>query len=640
MKKEEMLDRWTSEKSKQLYRTNDWGAGYFDVSPDGFVTVTPGFSGSNKAEVKLLDVVSGITERGLDMPVLLRIENLLDAQITRLNQSFAKSMKKCNYQGTFRGVFPIKVNQQQQVLEEVTRFGAQYHHGLEAGSKAELIAALALLEDKEACLICNGYKDEEFVDLGLEAIKMGYKCFFVIEMPGELDLVLRRAEELNIEPNIGVRLKISTKAGGNWSESGGDRSIFGLSPTQLIEAVDVLKGKGMLHCLRLLHFHLGSQIPNIRDIRLAVLEAGRFYADLVEEGASMGYLDIGGGLAIDYDGSQTNYTFSKNYNLDEYTTDVVEVVISVLDGKNIPHPIIISESGRATVAYYSVLLVNVLDTARFAPNPLNPDALKDMPEMVENLYEVYKTVNQKNVQECLNDAIYYRDEIRQQFKVEQITLRQRSYAENLFQLVMLRISEEIKNRKRIPSGLENLDEALADIFYANFSVFQSLPDAWAIDQVFPIMPIHRLNERPSRKGILADITCDSDGKIDQFIGVHDLERTLPLHELNENDEYYLGVFLVGAYQETLGDLHNLFGDTNVVSIRINQDGTFDFIQEIEGDTISDVLEYVEYDIKSISERFRQKAEKAVKEGYLTPRERKGVVARFEAGLRGYTYYER
>ncbi len=640
MKKEEMLDRWTTDKSRQLYRIDDWGAGYYNISADGNVTITPGFKGRSQVEVKLLDIVSGITERGLDMPVLLRIENLLDAQITRLNQSFLKAMKACKYNGTFRGVYPIKVNQQQQVIEEVTRFGAQYHHGLEAGSKAELIAALALLEDKEACLICNGYKDGEFVDLGLEAVKMGYQCFFVIEMPGELDLILERARVLNVEPLIGVRLKLSSRAGGNWSESGGDRSIFGLSPSQLIDAVDTLKEQNMIHCLKLLHFHLGSQIPNIRDIRQAVMEAGRFYVDLVGEGAPMGFFDIGGGLAIDYDGSQTNYQYSKNYHLDEYTADVVEVVMSALDGKDIPHPTIVTESGRAIVAYYSVLLMNILDTAFFAPKPLDSDAVKTMPEMIQYLYDVYTTVNQKNVQECMNDAIYYRDEIRQQFKAEQITLRQRGFAENLFQLVMRKIADETRNRKRIPPGLENLDEALADIYYANLSVFQSLPDAWAIDQVFPIMPIHRLNERPTRKAILADITCDSDGKIDQFIGLHDLERTLPLHEPESEGEYYIGAFLVGAYQETLGDLHNLFGDTNVVSIRINEDGSYDFIREIEGDTIADVLEYVEYDVKIVAERFRQKAERAVREGYLTPRERKDIVARFESGLRGYTYYER
>ena len=641
MKNQDILDRWTVAKSKELYRIGQWGSGYFDVSEDGCVTVTPGFSGRRiGGGVKIHDIISGITERGLSMPVLLRIENLLDAQITRLNTSFLDSMRKCGYSGTFRGVYPIKVNQQQQVIEEITRFGSRYHHGLEAGSKAELIAALALLEDREACLICNGYKDEEFVDLGLDAIRMGYNCFFVIEMPGELQLLLERAEALGIEPNIGARLKLSTRAGGNWSESGGDRSLFGLSPADLIDTVDTLREKGMLHCFKLLHFHLGSQIPNIRDIRQAVLEAGRFYADLVGEGAPMGYFDIGGGLAIDYDGSQTNYAYSKNYTLDEYTTDIVEGVMSALDSRGIAHPVIVSESGRATVAYYSILLINILDTAQFAPKPLDESDMADAPEMVSNLYEVYKSINRKNVQECLNDAVYYRDEIRQQFKVEQVSLRQRAFAENLFQLVMQRLVEEVRNLKRVPSGLEHLEQALADIYYANLSVFQSLPDAWAIDQVFPIMPIHRLSERPSRRAVLADITCDSDGRIDQFIGEHDLERTLPLHPLNEQHEYYIGCFLVGAYQETLGDLHNLFGDTNVVSIRINDDGTFDFIREIEGDTIASVLEYVEYDVKAVSEKFRQKAEQAVREGALTPRERKEIVNRFETGLRGYTYYER
>ena len=640
MKQEHTIERWKVNDSDSLYRISDWGAGLFGISPDGCVTVNPKFNGKQAASIKLIDVISGIIDRGLEMPVLLRIENLLDTQITLLNESFRKAMKNLKYKGTFQGVYPIKVNQQQQVVEEVAKFGSRYHHGLEAGSKAELIAALSIIEDMDSCLICNGYKDAEFVDLGLDAVRMGYKCFFVIEMPQELDLVLERSKALGVEPLLGVRIKLSAKAGGNWSESGGDRSIFGLSPTQLIDAVDTLKAADMLHTLKLLHYHQGSQIPNIRDIRHAVLEAGRFYADLVAEGAPMGYLDIGGGLAIDYDGSQTNYQYSKNYHLDEYTADVVEVVMDVLDRQDIPHPTIITESGRATVAYYSILLMNVLDIAYTKPKPLAGEIPAETPEVILNLHEVLSTINQKNVQESLNDALYYRDEVRQQFKADQLSLRQRGYAENLFQHVIYKISAEAQKRKRIPPGLEHLDDILADIYYTNLSVFQSLPDAWAINQVFPIIPIHRLDERPERRGILADITCDSDGKIDQFIGRYDLERTLPLHDIHEGEEYYLGAFLVGAYQETLGDLHNLFGDTNVVSIRIQPEGTFDFIREIEGDTIADVLEYVEYDPRQVLERFRQKAEKAVRDGYVSPKERKTIIQRFEESLRGYTYYER
>lgn len=640
MRKDSIIDRWTIEEAERVYRLNDWGAGHFSITDDGCVAVRAESPEGDSVSVKLLDIISGITERGLEMPVLLRIENLLDIQITRLNESFRKAMKDLSYQGKFQGVFPIKVNQQQQVVKEIAGYGSRYHHGLEAGSKAELIAALSILEDKEACLICNGYKDAEFVDLGLDAVRMGYKCFFVIEMYQELSLVLERAKALGVEPLLGLRIKLSAKAGGNWSDSSGDRSLFGLSSSEVIDIVDTLKEQQMLHTLKLLHYHQGSQIPNIRDIREAALEAGRFYADLAAEGAPMGYFDVGGGLAIDYDGSQTNYPYSKNYNLDEYTLDIVEAVMTVLDKQDVPHPVIVSESGRATVAYYSVLLMNVLDISRTLPKALDISQIEQMPEIVRDMYEVLNSVNQKNAQESLNDALYYRDEMRQQFKAQQVTLRERGYAENLFQHVLYTVAEVSRKLKRVPQGLEKLEDSLADIYYANLSVFQSLPDAWAIDQVFPIIPIHRMDEKPSSRGILADITCDCDGKIDQFIGIHDLERTLPLHGIREGEEYYLGAFLVGAYQETLGDLHNLFGDTNVVSVRIQQDGSFTIIREIEGDTISDVLGYVEYDIKQVLERYRQKAEQAVRDGAISPKERKTIVKRFEEGLRGYTYYER
>lgn len=637
----EVLERWTPDKSAELYGIKNWGNGYFDVSPKGDVVITPTFNGNGKkAAVSIMDILSGVRDRGLDMPVLLRIENFLDSQLSRLNESFRKAIGEFGYKGIYKGVYPIKVNQQQQVVEEVTRFGARYHHGLEAGSKAELIAALAMLQDKEACLICNGYKDEEFIDLGLQAIKMGYQCFFVLEMPGELNLIIERSRKLGIRPLLGVRLKLSSKVGGHWTESGGDRSIFGLTTTQLVDMIDTLKNEGMLDCLRLLHFHLGSQVPNIRDIRQAVFEGSRYYADLVEEGAPMGHLDLGGGLAVDYDGSQTNYVHSKNYTLDEYTADIIEVIMTVLDEKEIPHPTVLTESGRALVAYHSVLLMNVLDVAQFVPKPLPESLPEGTHEMIVNMLEVNQNLGLKNVQECVNDAIYYRDEIRQLFRHGEISLRDRAIAENLFLHIVQSISENVKKMKRVPPGLDDLDEALADVYYANFSVFQSLPDSWAIDQVFPIMPLHRLKEQPSREAILADITCDCDGKIDSFVDLHDKRKTLPLHQLKDNEEYYLGIFIVGAYQETLGDLHNLLGDTHVVSIRIHEDGTYDIVREIEGDAISDVLSYVEYDPRNLTELFRKKAENAVKEGLITPRERREIIERFESSMRGYTYFER
>lgn len=640
LSKKQLLESWDLTKSSELYGIETWGAGYFNVSPDGEVTISASTNSHKNTPVPIVDIIEGIKERGLEPPILLRIENLLDNQITMLNESFQRAIKTLEYKGDYRGVFPIKVNQQEQVIDEITMFGRRYHHGLEAGSKAELIAALAMLEDPEACLICNGYKDAEFIDLALNALKIGYSCFLVIERPGELELILERAAQLHVDPRIGVRLKLSSKVGGNWSESGGDRSIFGLTTSQLIDVVDRLKETGQLPCLQLLHYHLGSQIPNIRDIRQGVLEASRFYADLVSEGAPMGYFDLGGGLAVDYDGSQTNYVHSKNYSLDEYTSDVIEVVLSVLDETGVPHPTIITESGRSTVAYYSVLIVNVLDSAQFKPKPqIIPEPDDSMPEQIINLLQISTDLTVKNIQECFNDAIFYRDEIRQRFRLGQISLRERSMGESIFLKTIEQIARTAKSMKRKMPGLDGLDEALSDVYYANFSIFQSLPDSWAIDQVFPIMPIHRLKEEPTRHAVVADITCDCDGVIDRFVDLHDEKKTLLLHELRSNEEYYLGFFLVGAYQETLGDLHNLFGDTNVVSVRLEPDGTFSIVKEIEGDSIADVLSYVEYDPKKLLSQYRKRAEQAVRHQMITPKERMLMVKNFEESLRGYTYFE-
>ena len=637
--KRELLSRWTIEKSDELYGIKNWGAGYFSISDKGEAMVNP-YKDNPAAAVSFMDIIAGIRDRGLDMPVLLRFENLLDSQISYLNDSFNNAIKKLNYKGVYRGVYPIKVNQQQQVVEEVTKFGQRYHHGLEVGSKAELIAVLSVMKDKEACIICNGYKDEEFVDLGLYAIKMGFKLFFVMEMPGELDIVMERSQILGISPNIGIRIKLSAKAGGHWTESGGDRSIFGLNMSQAIEMVDILKEKNMLSSLKLLHYHLGSQIPNIRDIRSAVLEATRVYAELVKEGAPMGYLDLGGGLAVDYDGSNTNYTNSRNYNVEEYCTDIIEAVMLILDSADVSHPVIITESGRTTVAYYSVLLFNVLDVERFPEYKIPEKLYEETPEQIKNLYDVNKSITFKNIQECYNDALYYRDEIRDMFKHGTISLRQRAFSEKIFWNTIHQIARAKSKLKHAPPELEDIESAIADIYYCNFSVFQSIPDSWAIDQLFPIMPLHRLLELPTQNAVIADITCDCDGMIDKFIDLHDVRHTLPVHNINNGDDYYLGIFLVGAYQETLGDLHNLFGDTNVVSVRINTDGHFDFVKEIHGDSVSDVLSYVEFDPKDMLVHFREKAEEAIREGLISASDRKEIMQAYDNGLRGYTYYER
>jgi len=639
MNQKHTLGRWTIEDSADLYQIREWGAGYFGISNEGNVTVTP-IREKKHVSVNLPEIIEGIKARGYDMPVLLRFEDILDSQIVQMHESFRSAISKFDYKGQFKGVYPIKVNQQKQVIEAITRIGQFYHHGLEAGSKAELIAALSFLEDKEACLICNGYKDSEFIDLGLYACKMGFKCFFVLEMPGELDLILERSRELDIKPLLGVRFKLSTQAGGHWTESGGDRSLFGLTISQIIEVIEKLKSEDMLDCLQLLHYHLGSQIPNIRDIRASIQEACRVYAGLVQEGAPMGYFDLGGGLAVDYDGSHTNYMNSRNYTLDEYCADIIEAVMEIMNEMNIPHPHLITESGRATVAYYSVLLFNIFDTNSIETGTIPSDLPENTPEIIVNMMEVLKSLNIRNLQECYNDALYYRDQIRQMFKVGDLSLRQRALGDLIFWNIIHMVSDFTKDLKFIPKDLTDIDIALSDTYYANFSVFQSLPDSWAIGHVFPVMPVHRLGEMPNRNAILADITCERNKKIDRFIDKQGIRRALRLHSLKENEEYYLGVFLVGAYQETLGDLHNLLGDTNVVSIRVSEDGSYSFVREIEGDSVADVLSYVEYDPKSMTKHFRATAEQAIRENMITPQERRQIMNMYEAGLRGYPYFER
>jgi arginine decarboxylase len=633
------MERWNTTKSAELYGVPEWSGGYFSIADNGEMMVLPA-GGADHRAVSISKVAEGVKARGLDMPVLLRVENILDAQIAILNETFQQAMTELGYRGSFLGAYPIKVNQQQQVVEQITHYGSRYHHGLEAGSKAELIAAMGTIRDRKSVLICNGYKDEEFIDLGLYATKLGFTCILVVERPDELPLILERSKQLGATPILGIRIKLASQATGHWAESGGDRSIFGLDTNQVIKAIDLLTAEGMLDCLQMVHYHLGSQISNIREIRSAVSEACRVFIGLVREGARVTYLDLGGGLAVDYDGSQSNFLSSRNYSINEYCTDIIEAVMTSLDEEGIDHPIIITESGRALVAYYSILLFNVLDVAKFRPDPLPEQLPDDCPSQIHYMMETLDGLTIRNLQESFNDILFYRDEARHLFHHGTINLRQRALAEQIFWTTIARIAELSKELKHITPELADLDRVLSDIYYCNFSVFQSLPDAWAIGQLFPIMPIHRLNEEPTVNAVIADITCDCDGKIDNFIDKRGVRRYLPLHELNNTDEYLLGAFLVGAYQETLGDLHNLLGDTNVVTIRIMDNGEFEFVNELEGDTVADVLSYVEYDPKHLFNSFRKTAERAVRAGRISPQERKEIVQAFEAGLRGYTYFER
>lgn len=630
---------WTSRHGAELYGIREWGAGYFDVNEAGEVTVVATINGK-KISVSLTDIVEGMRERGMEMPVVLRVENLLDDRIRTLNEAFAKAIRDAGYRNVYRGVFPIKVNQQCHVIEEIANFGARFHHGLEAGSKAELLIALSHIQDQESLIICNGYKDSEFIEMGLYAVQMGLKCFFVVETLAEVPIIIERSRTMGVKPLIGVRLKLSTKVDGHWAEDSGDQSLFGLTPSQLIDVVDALKAADMLDSLQLLHTHLGSQIPNIRNIRSGVLEACRYYCSLVEEGAAMGYLDLGGGLAVDYDGTKSSSTHSMNYSISEYCADIVEAVLETLDSNDIPHPVIITESGRATVAYSSLLLFNILDVRQSERVELPKTLPDDTHELIANLKSVLENARVENLQECFNDAVYYRDEIAELFRHGQLGLRERALGDMYHRAVLTKIARLLPAARRVSQELEVLPELLCDIYYGNFSVFQSLPDTWAIDQLLPIMPIRRLDEQPDRQAILADLTCDCDGKIDHFANPNGPLRTLSLHPLVEGEEYHLAVFLVGAYQETLGDLHNLFGDTNVVSVRIHEEGGFEFAREFRGDCIFDVLSYVEYHPQNLLEKFRRTAEKAVQQGQISASVRKSVVDAFSASLNGYTYFER
>jgi arginine decarboxylase len=627
---------WDAAQATKLYGIDSWSHDFFSVSENGELHVHLK-DGDKDASASLLKIVDGIRERGLDTPVLLRFHDILAKRISHLNDAFNTAIKECDYQGNYRGVYPIKVNQQQQVIEEVTRFGAQYHYGLEAGSKPELLIAMAYLKNPQAFIICNGYKDQEFIDLALQSLRMGLQTVLVIEMPSELDLILERSAALGIEPILGIRAKLSTCNKSHWSKSSGDNSVFGLTTNQILNVVDTLKEHGKLENLQLLHYHQGSQVPDIRSIRDAATEACRIYVELIREGAPMGLLDIGGGLGIDYDGSRSNSQSSRNYGIEEYAADIVDVTKSVCDEAKVSHPTIISESGRAISAYYSVLIFNVLDVNSPSSDTSVKQISSDLHSHLLKLSEVEGYLTTENIQECYNDAVYYRSELLTLFHHGSISLRERAYCNSLSNRIMNKIRVMAETLENVPEEIINNTRA-HDVYYGNFSIFQSLPDAWAINQLFPVMPIHRLDEEPTSRAILADITCDCDGRLDHFIIDGEQQDYLPLHTLNENEDYLIGVFLVGAYQETLGDLHNLLGDTNVVSVGL-KDGKVQYLRELAGDTICDVLSYVEYDPKELMERFRRQAERSVEEGKITAAERREIIDSFRESINGYTYFE-
>ncbi len=573
--------------------------------------------------------------RGYALPLLLRFVDILHERMKGIAGCFERAFQEYGYAGAYRGVYPIKVNQQSHVVQQLLEYGRKFHLGLEVGSKPEMLVALALLNDPDALLVCNGYKDEAYVETALLAQKLGRKPILVVDRFLELDMMLRTAQRLGVRPNLGIRTKLQARGAGRWAESGGGRSKFGLTTSEIMQAVDRLRDAGMLDCLQLLHFHIGSQVPAIRVIKDALREASRIFVELQAMGASMRYFDVGGGLAVDYDGSNTNFHSSMNYSVQEYANDVVAAISEACESRGAPEPDIVTEGGRSLVAHHAVLVFDVLDTSEVAVHDEPAPPAEDDAAVVKDLYETWSSISRRNLLEPYHDALQAREEASQLFDLGYLDLRARARAEELFFACFTRLHRLIQDLPRVPEELETLERALADTYYCNFSVFQSLPDSWAVGQLFPIMPIHRLAERPRRWATLADLTCDSDGKVDSFVDLHDVRKVLSLHSPN-GEPYYLGVFLVGAYQEILGDLHNLFGDTNAVHIALAGDRYR--VEHVEGgDTVSEVLDYVEFDRRDLLQRVRKACEDGLWNKSITPEETALLLKRYEEGLNSYTY---
>ena len=631
----EPSERWTMADSSELYDVASWGKGYFSVGQNGHLYVHPSKDPARSVDLK--ELVDTLVLRGISLPILIRFAEILRHRLSEVHDAFQAAIAEHGYKGNYCCVYPIKVNQQRQVVEEVFRFGRPFKYGLEAGSKPELLAVLAIA-DIDTPIMCNGFKDDEYIEMVMLATKIGRQITTVIEKYTELDLVARHAQRIGVRPRIGLRLKLASRGSGRWKSSGGFRSKFGLTVSEAVRALDQLKQLDMADCLELLHFHLGSQITNIRHIKQAVIEGARIYSELARAGAGLKYLDVGGGLGIDYDGSQTDFESSVNYTLQEYANDVVYHVQNVCDEAGVAHPTIISESGRAVVAYHSMLVFDVLGVSGFGEQDTAPEISDEMEQPLIDMRETHRGLSTKNLLESFHDAQQALDQALNLFSLGYLPIEQRCLAENLYWVICRRIKRLSADLEFFPEELEGLDALLSDTYFCNFSIFQSMPDSWAIKQLFPIMPIPRLGARPTHAAVLGDISCDSDGKIDQFIDRRDVKRTLPLHPFN-GSEYYLGAFLIGAYQEILGDLHNLFGDTNAVHVSLNGNGEIILDNVIKGDTVREVLDYVQFRAESLLGQFRKDVEAALREGKIGYEESGRLLRFYEEGLNGYTYLE-
>ncbi len=629
---------WSVQDAADTYGINNWGKGYFSINPQGNVAVHPEKDPQRSIDLKKL--VDQLIMRDIQLPTLVRFSGILRHRMGEMNDAFQSAIQENNYKGKYVCVYPIKVNQQRHVVEEILKVGSQYGWGLEAGSKPELLVVLALTNGKDTPIICNGFKDDEFIETVVLAQKLGKKIIPVIEKFTELELLIKYGEKHGVRPQMGMRVKLATRGSGRWESSGGARSKFGLFAAEILRALEYLKERNMQDCMKLLHFHLGSQITNIRTVKNALNEAARVYCELARAGAGMEYLDVGGGLGVDYDGSQTNFESSTNYTLREYAGDVIFRIQSVCDECGVKHPTIISESGRAMVAYHSLLVFNVLGVSGFdyfdVPHEL--PAGEDIPQPVKDLFDSWKDVNKKNFLEIYHDASQQRDEALNLFNLGYLSLELRSLTEKLFWSVCGKILKVLKEIEYVGDDFETLESQLSDTYFCNFSLFQSMPDSWAIKQLFPVMPIHRLAEEPTRRGVLADITCDSDGKIDCFIDLRDVKKTLELHEYNGSD-YFIGAFLVGAYQEILGDLHNLLGDTNAVHVELAENGEIHVDELVRGDSVREVLQYVQFNADELMARMHKDVERAVREKTISIEESALLLRFYDSGLQGYTYLE-
>ena len=630
------MRKWRIEDSAELYNINGWGINYFSINDKGHVVVTPR---KNGVEVDLKELVEELSLRDVSAPMLIRFPDILDSRIEKMASCFKIASEEYVYKAQNFIIYPIKVNQMRPVVEEIVSHGKKFNIGLEAGSKPELHAVIAINTDNDSLIICNGYKDDAYIELALLAQKMGRRIFLVVEKLSELKLIIKIAKQFKIRPNLGIRIKLASSGSGKWEDSGGDVSKFGLTSSELLEALDILEKNKMKDCLHLVHFHIGSQVNKIRRIKIAIREASQFYVQLHLKGYNISFVDIGGGLGVDYDGTRSsNSESSVNYSIQEYVNDVISTMVDVSDKNNLPHPNIITESGRSLTAHHSVLIFEVLE-ATSLPIWEEEETIDDNDhELLKELYSLWNTLNQTRMHETWHDAQQIREETLDRFSLGLLDLQTRAKIERLFWSIAKEVQQMTNGLKHVSEELLNLPKLLSDKYFCNFSLFQSLPDSWAIDQIFPIIPIQRLDEKPDRSATLQDITCDSDGKIDNFISTRNLSYYLPVHSIKAKEPYFIGVFLVGAYQEILGDLHNLFGDTNAVHVSVDDKG-YRIDQIIDGETVAEVLEYVQYNPKKLVRTVETWVTSSVKSGIITTEEGKEVLSNYRSGLYGYTYLE-